>query len=199
MMTATGSVFGKLGVFGEAVVSSGADRVFVELDPAVPGSYQTYTDTTTPYFSGTVGLKYVQPDWHVLITGQYYYNGQGYADAGLEQAAFAAYRMQLAGSAPAAGPLLSPTDVFPAGKHYLAGLAKWSDILGSGVALSFFYEGNVSDGSGVISPGIAYTPFEYVTLTIAPYLTYGDVGTELVSYFGKLSLSLMVTIGQGSF
>jgi hypothetical protein len=142
MMTATGSVFGQLGLFAEGVLSSAL------------------------IFSGTIGARWLQADWHFSAVVQYYFNGDGYE---------------------------SP------GKHYVAGQASWTDILSSRIDLGLFYEGNLSDGSGVASPSIAFTPFRNFTMTFAPYITYGSDGTEFVSMFGRLSLSMKLTLGTGSF
>jgi hypothetical protein len=177
MMTATGSAFGQLGLFAEGVLSRGVDRVLVQETPGAPGAFLTSTDATTPIFSGTIGSRWLQTDWHVSATVQYYYNGEGYDS-------------QPQGISP-----LAPLS----GRHYAAGQVSWTDILGSKVDLALFYEGNLSDGSGVTSPSIAFTPFRYLTMTFAPYITYGGDGTEFVSMFGRLSLSMKLTLGTGSF
>jgi hypothetical protein len=83
--------------------------------------------------------------------------------------------------------------------HYLAGLASWTDILASKVDLALFSEANLSDGSVVISPSVSYTPFRGFTLTCAPSVSYGADGTELVTMFGRFSLSLKLTAATGSF
>jgi hypothetical protein len=198
MVTATGSLFGRLGLFAEGVVSQGMDRTRVQQQAGAPGSFQTFIDTTTPTVSGTVGARWMQSDWHILLVVQYFYNGQGYTDAAAEGTAMAAYSLQQQGTPPV-GPLLYPTDVFQPGMHYLAGRASWTDILASKVDLALFAEANLGDGSGVVSPSISYTPFRGFMLTFAPYISYGADGTELVSMFGRFSLSLKLTVATGSF
>ncbi len=198
MMTATGSLFAQLGLFAEGVLSRGMDRILAQEIAGAPGAFQTSSDTTTPTFSGTIGVRYLQTDWHLSITAQYYYNGQGYADHAKERAAFSAYALQLRGMPPL-GPALSQADVFQPGRNYLAARASWTDILNSRVDLALFYEGNLSDGSGVTSPSISFTPFRYFTLTFAPYISYGGDNTEFVSLFGRFSLSMKLTIGAVSF
>lgn len=209
MVTATGSIFGKIGLFGEGVVSYGADRTLVEpglttfgTAPLPPVPFQAYTDTTTPYFSGTIGANYLQPDWHFSLFAQYYYNGQGYSTAALEQEALSLYVAQqkavLFGGQPT-GARLSLGDLMQPGRHYAAAAASWSNIRSSNVNLGLFYEGNFSDGSGVVSPSLGYTPFQYFTVSFAPYIGYGGQNTEFISLFGYLSLSLKVTIGEGAF
>ncbi len=196
--TVTGSVLGNIGVFGEGVLSYGRDRILVRESPGVPGAYLTSADETTPFFNGTIGFKYLQADWHVSVTVQYYYNGQGYADGDRRRDAVAAYTLQLQG-APPAGPSLSASDVLQTGMHYVAGLASWTDILASKVDLALFFEGNLSDGSGVVGPGVAYTPFRYLALAFTPYFGFGPDDSEFVSLFGRFSLSLKLTLGEGAF
>ena len=94
MVTATGSVFGQIGLFGEGVFSRGMDRVIVQESSGAPGTVTTFTDTTTPAFSGTIGARYLQADWHISAVVQYYFNGQGYRDAAGENTANAAYALQ---------------------------------------------------------------------------------------------------------
>jgi hypothetical protein len=194
----TGPVLGGLGIFGEAVASRGKDRITVHEASGAPGAYLTSSDSTTPVFSGTIGLRYVQPDWHVRAVAQYYYNGQGYTNLARQRDAFTAYALQLQG-APPEGPSLSAADVLQSGMHYLAGFAGWTDILGSKIDLTLFYEGNLSDGSGVVAPGVSYTPLRYFTLGFSPYFGYGPLDSEFVSLFGRLSLSLKLTLGEGAF
>jgi hypothetical protein len=153
MVTATGSLFSQLGVFAEGVLDD------------------------TLVFSGTAGTRWLQADWHISATVQYYYNGEGYTG-------------QFQGSSPAA-PL--------SGKHYLAGQVSWTDILASKVDLALFTEANLGDGSVVMSPSVAFTPFRSFTITFAPYVSFGPDDTELVTQFGRLSLSMKIAAGTGSF
>ncbi|HUX52412.1 MAG TPA: hypothetical protein VMW73_16605, partial [Spirochaetia bacterium] len=97
MATATGSLW-KLNLFGEAVLSYGRDANLVVAAPLVPPLYVAVgpADTTTPYFSGTVGASYTNADLNLNLFGQYYYNGQGYADGATEEAAIKLYHYQLA-------------------------------------------------------------------------------------------------------
>ncbi len=196
MLTATGSI-GKIGVFGEAVLSKGADKTLVRAVSAGSQSYETYTDTTSPYFSGTVGFNYTQPDWHVTLYGQYYYNGQGYADSNLVNQAYNLYAAQQLGI-PHTGPDLVPQDLQQPGRNYGAAVANWSNINDSNVTLSVFWEGNFSDGSGVVSPSVSYAPFDHMTLTAATHVSYGADNTEFVRT-GRMSVSIGASLGAGNF
>jgi len=162
MMTATGSLLGRLGIFAEGVVSRGRDDVIVQTGT---GTLVPSTDTTTPTFSGTIGARWLQADWHISAAAQYFYNGQGDSSA----------------------------------RHYLAGLVSWTDIRASKMDLGFFSEANLSDGSVLMSPSFAWTPFRSFTITFAPYIAVGPDCAELVTRFGRFSLSLKITAGTGSF
>ena len=65
--------------------------------------------------------------------------------------------------------------------------------------LGLFSEANLSDGSGVVSPSVSFTPFRSFTATFAPYVSFGPDTTEFVTQFGRLSLSLKLTIGTVAF
>ena len=202
MLTATGSLFGKIGIFGEGVLSYGADRVLVQPAAGSPGLYQSFTDTSTPYFSGTVGASYAESSQHISACVQYFFNGQGYADLTAERGAVDLYGSQQAaraGGFQPPGPLLVSSDLFLPGRHYLAASLSWNDIRASNFDVGLFYEGNFSDGSGVASIFAAYTPMQYVTVTVAPSIGYGEPGSEFVSKFGYLALSLKLTVGEGAF
>ncbi|MEW5817266.1 MAG: hypothetical protein AB1798_17955, partial [Spirochaetota bacterium] len=70
-------------IFGEAVVSYGSYKTYVrETTDLVnwPLGVETYEWDKKPYFSGTIGLRYTNADWHLLLAGQYYFNGLGYKD-----------------------------------------------------------------------------------------------------------------------
>ncbi len=194
MVTATGSI-GKIGVFGEAVVSRGADGTLVRQGGAM--GYETYTDTTTPYFQGTVGFNYMQSDWHLSLYGQYYYNGQGYADPTLEKEAYILYAGQVAGTLPVS-PQLSLQDLQLPARNYGAAVASWSNIKDSNVTLSLFWEGNFTDGSGIVSPSVSYKLFDHASLTAATHIAYGGQSTQFMQT-GHMSVSLQASLGTGDF
>ena len=206
MATATGSLW-KLNLFSEAVLSYGRDANLVVAAPLVPPLYYSVgpADTTSPYFSGTVGASYTNSDLNLNLFGQYYYNGQGYADAATEEAAIKLYHYQLAqlaGGVTPAGTLLTSNDLQNPGRHYLALSANLTNIANSNFDIGLFYEGNLTDGSGVLSPRVSFRPlggYSYVAFTLAPYFTYGDSSSEFVGSFGHLTLTLKATIGEGSF
>ena len=139
---------------------------------------------------------------HVSVVVQYYFNGQGYPSLSQERGAvdlFGSQQAALGAGTQPAGPILSANDLLLPGQHYLVGSAAWTDIQASNVDLGVFFEGNLSDGSGVVSPYMAYTPFQLFTVTLAPFLGYGETGSEFVTKFGYFAVSLKVTVGEGAF
>ena len=86
---------GDIGLFGEASVSFGSDKVFVRESRIQPefeepeegeGPPQTYVALDTyeidglPFFSGTIGGMYMNNDINLNVIVQYYFNGEGYTD-----------------------------------------------------------------------------------------------------------------------
>ena len=167
LVTASGSIAGKLGVYGEAVV-------------------QKRTGTGTSDLLSTVGLNYIDSGDHVALNAQYYFNGPGSDSLTAERGALAAL--------PA-----SASDQNQMGRHYLGASAAWTDIRASNIDLGVFYEGNLSDGSGVIGPSAAYSPFTRFTVSLTPYFAYGEKDSEFVRSFGYTALALKVSIGTGDF
>ncbi|HUZ18076.1 MAG TPA: hypothetical protein VMV68_06795, partial [Spirochaetia bacterium] len=131
MVMASGSLW-KLSVFGEGVVSYGADHTLVEAG-AIPGTYATYTDDTTPYFTGTVGFSYLQADYHLSLFAQYLYNGQGYSNPDLVNGGYLLLGTVSVGSG---GPALTASDLTQPGRHYGAAVASWSNINDSNFTLA---------------------------------------------------------------
>ena len=166
LVTASGSIAGKLGVYGEAVV-------------------QKPTGNGTPDLLSTVGLNYIDSGDHVSFNAQYYFNGPGSDTLDAERKVRAA--------PPASA------DLSQMGRHYLGASAAWTDIRASNIDLGVFYEGNLSDGSGVVGPSVAYSPFTRFTVSLTPYFAYGEKDSEFVRSFGYTALALKVSIGTGDF
>jgi hypothetical protein len=51
-----------------------------DVNSTIPGFYSTEERKDRLFFSGTAGFMYRNSDTNWTIVGQYYYNGEGYAD-----------------------------------------------------------------------------------------------------------------------
>ncbi len=187
VMTLTGPLW-RLDLFAEALVQWRSDRRFVR--PAGP-AYETYTIDDELLFSASAGFSYLNPDWNLSIFGQYLFNGQGYRED--FDPTSTAVLTALAAEA------IGPADLLLPGRHYLAASAGWSEILGSPVSLSLLWLANLSDGSGLLTPGVSWELFERFILSTGLRLGYGPARNEYSPTGASLAYTLGVSLGGGRF
>lgn len=226
---------GEVDLFGEGVVSLGSDRVFVRAsqkqlteftDP--PDGLETVLDTYTidwlPLVSATAGFRYLkeleEDRGSLLFLGQYFFNGEGYADSSLlEAAAFLAQNPDTNGLALdesaqpddyAEPPALGFGDLSNWGRHYAAASLGWTGILGSDLGVTLFGLLNLSDLSGIVTPALQFPLLEEFSLSVSGRLTFGDQGDEYTNPAalftgeddatgGTFGLTLSIGLGGGSF
>lgn len=189
MATGTGDVAG-VTVFAEAVLEGGSDKVFVVKDPNSPTGLATSTSGSL-FFSGTLGARYstsADDLFTFSASAQYYFNGLGYADAGVltdNPAAVAA----LVGAGE-----LSVADLQGRGQHYGAAHLSAPEVAQSDLTPSVFWLGNLSDGSGLVSASLDYGGTDYLTPSLGYRFHYGAVGAEYGAGGTGHSLSLSVSV-----
>lgn len=215
LMTTVSTAAGEINWFGEAVLSYGSDRTFVNA-PASPSDSQalltTYTVDDELFFKGTVGFSWINEDPGIMLIGQYYYNGEGYRDysyAGydrtlLDDAAFTVLNPN--------NPGLTLGDLISFGRHYGAASASLTSLFGSDdLSLGLFWIGNLTDGSGIIRPTLSWSPIDRITTSVGIHATYGASGTEYADPINlinplnqaeqapSISLTFGVSLGGGRF
>lgn len=207
----SGSI-GKIGVFGEGVVSFGSDRVFVresKIQPVFeepadgedpPETYvtlDTFTINWLPIFSGTIGAMYMNNEINMNIIGQYFFNGDGYADKRFgDGSSLLENAMYLLNNADSNGlalpddqqgdnyeepPALGNSDIMNFGQHYLGISISFSEMFDTDLGFSLFWLGNLSDWSGIISPSLSYKLFDKASVSLSARMTYGQKGDELMN------------------
>jgi hypothetical protein len=196
---------GEVDFFSEAVLLVGSDRVFVqpsrdqsvaEADPddGLDLVLNTYTADNALYAQATLGARYLK-EWEnvlsLLVVGQYFFNGDGYADdeEGILPAAFRLlFFPQENGLALEPDerpedyeppPALSLTDLSHWGRHYVAATVATNELFGTDLGVSLFGMMNLSDLSGIISPSISYSFLERFSLSLSFRFTFGDENDEL--------------------
>ena len=227
---------GEVEVFGEAVMSLGSDRVLVResLKPIediadAPEDLEIVLDTYLvdwlPIFSGTAGFRWFRDlessGGSIGLIGQYWFNGEGYADSTLLTPATVLFQNPgtngLAISEPESQsddyeppPDLAVTDITNWGRHYVALTGNWSEIFGSDLSFSILAITNLSDLSGIVTPSLSFPLLETFTMSLNGRLSFGESGDELTNpaaliggsdeEFGStLSLTVSVGLGGGSF
>ncbi len=230
----------EVSIFGEGLISFGSDRVFVAKSKNQPEfaddvadddkyvALDTFKIDNLPFFSGTLGFSYNRTDPNMMIAGQYFFNGEGYdfleLDYGRTLLDSAAYLMQNTDSNGLVKPedqqpddykdppALGFADIQNFGRHYGALMLSWNEIVDTDLSITFLWLGNLSDGSGIISPGLRWNIIDKLSVSTGLRLTYGRSGTEFADPAGLFaqnptddpqtptaSLTVDFSIGGGSF
>ncbi|WP_461359136.1 DUF1302 domain-containing protein [Candidatus Darwinibacter acetoxidans] len=149
LMATVSSSFGEVGFFGEAVLSFGTERGFLE----PRGPVYEVVERDGVFLQATAGGMYRFKDdtgrFDLAATVQYYFNGEGYRDQeGIKKVRLALLNQQLP---PVVNPLkLGSVALVGSGRHYAAGALNWNRILGSKLSASLLLTANLSDQSGLI-------------------------------------------------
>lgn len=195
-MATLSTSLGRLSVFGEAVLSKGSDKRFVEkaaVTPENPFGLAVVADKETLRFHATIGarLTHSDPDGRFAITGagQYYYNGEGYD--GAFSKANRMGMLYLAGTGQ-----LAASDLLWPGRHYAALSVSGTSRRLEDFTPSVFWLGNLSDGSGMVSLSLSYTGWKDVRASIGVSRTYGEAGSEFAAQSPETQLSVRVAFGK---
>jgi len=195
-MATLSTSLGRFSLFGEAVLSKGSDKRFVEEVPASPDNpfgLAVVTDQNTLRFHGTVGVRATHSDpdgrFSVSAAGQYYYNGEGY-DGEFTRANRAAM-LDLVSLGE-----LSATDLTSMGRHYAALSLSGTSRLLRDLTPAAFWLGNLSDGSGMLSLSLSYTRWESVRPSINVSRTYGNTGSEFAPLSPETRFTVSITVAR---
>jgi hypothetical protein len=202
MMTMTFPIV-NVHIFTEAVFSYGSDRTYIRDTgrntgfPTYVPIYETYEEKKKPFFSGTLGFRYIHSDINLSLLGQYYYTMEGYKNPDLVKDVYNGIKTDppsiwIEGD-------LSLSDLYRPGRHYGAAMINWFSIVDSDFGLSLFWIGNLRDGSGWISPAFAWNPSDYVGFTLSVLFYYGEEGDEFTPNGSGITLRIESSIGAGRF
>ncbi len=199
MLTLTTSV-SDFNIFGESVFSYGSDKKFIEeVDKSVeyPLGLRVVDKDDQYFYSGTIGVMYNHTDeegnFSYNLALQYYYNGYGYDDQTLFKDKAKEIGMLVANGE------LSASDISLPGKHYAAFSISWNKLLNTDFNLSLFWMGNLSDGSGKVTPKISYDWIDRASVSFSVPFTYGEEGYQFSKNGDIVELSLRFSFGSGDF
>ncbi len=203
MLPLTGPL-GNFDVFGEAMLSRGSAKTFVTgISNASP--YVLTSDTASNreslYFSASTGFMYSSQKDNFTAIGQYYYNGEGYANDN---------RKTLVADAQAAmlvNPLLAKSYMgalaslaYGSGQHYAALSLSKSELFFKDLSVSALGIANLSDFSGIVKPSVSWAVLDNFSLTISPTFVFGPADGEYSFLAGGNPVSLTLSaIVSGSF
>lgn len=193
LMATVSSSFGEVGFFGEAVLSFGTERGFLE----PRGPVYEVVERDGVFLQATAGGMYRFKDdtgrFDLAATVQYYFNGEGYRDQeGIKKVRLALLNQQLP---PVVNPLKA---LVGSGRHYAAGALNWNRILGSKLSASLLLTANLSDQSGLIQGTLRLPAVGKITPSIGVGTNFGAPGSEFGAAGRTSQVFAAVTIG-GSF
>ena len=193
VMLTLSSSFGEVGLFGEAMLSFGSDKGFLE--PS--GPFYEIVGRDDLFFQATAGGLYSYKDSEGLFnfTGalQYYFNGEGYKDQGVIRAA------RLGQIFPANPDKINLSDFLETGRHYLGATVVWNKVLGSKFSNSIFLLTNLQDRSGLVTNTISLPSFSKISPSVGVSFNFGETGSEYAPTGKNTKVFATVTIGSGSF
>ncbi len=201
MLTLTGPL-GDLDVFGEAMVSRGSAKTFVtQVSPTVTSS-DVDDHRNTYYFSASAGFSYMNSDSNLRFSGQYYYNGEGYADSDRESLISQANTVinSLGGADNAAADpfnTILKALIYGSGRHYGAINLSKGELFIDDLSASLIVVVNLSDWSGRAKPTLSYSLSDNLSLALSPTFSFGPEDGEYSYIAGgnivTLSLGMRVS------
>lgn len=173
MATLSTSTIYDISVFAEGVVKYGSDATYTS------STFSTIElDDDRLYASGTAGFllsdSLEDSDMSYSLTGQYYYNGEGYD-----------------------GDDLFANPFERSGFHYGGAIASFS--FNGDVSTSVLWYGNLGDGSGIVTPSISWSPDENISLALGAGYTYGDDDGQMSLGGSRLAPYIAVSLGGEDF
>jgi hypothetical protein len=199
MLTASGSI-GQVSLFGEASLSLGSERKWVEGITAIPSVTVSFReDDSSLFFKGSAGFMYSNDDLKLSLTGQYLYDAEGYAeDDRLELIDMANSVLDGAGDL---GSTLFKGLIAQSGRHYAAFSLGRTELFTEDLSLSMFVMANLSDFSGFVRPGLSYQLFDGASLGLSTLFVFGPEDSEYIVLNDGPAVGITVssTLGSGRF
>lgn len=208
MLTLTGPL-GDVDIFGEAMLSRGSAKSFVE-SIAANGTVTKVDEAVIRdrfYASGSAGFIYRDGTRNLNLLGQYYYNGEGYApddrdnlvSAGKTALAIAALSSDTAKVA-SIGQALAGL-IYGSGRHYAGASISKGELFGAEkLSASIIAIANLSDMSGLLRPSLSWELADRITMNFSPTFVFGPEDGEY-AYMAQgdaISLSFGIT-ASGAF
>ncbi len=218
MLTASGSI-GEVSLFGEASLSLGSERRWVDDIYAAPITvdgqlryFSDFGDDTSIFFKGSAGFMCANDDLKISITGQYLYDAEGYADDDRQNLIIDARANEpFIKTALALIPGIEDVDaafsgfvkslIINSGRHYTAFNLSRTELFTEDLSLNIFVMANLSDFSGFVRPGLSYQLFEGASLGLSALFTFGPEDSEYIVLNDGPAVGITVssTLGSGRF
>lgn len=184
-------------VFAEATVRGNEDKIFIVEDSAAPQGISTETRSNDLFPLATAGFNWTKSDdqnrYELGLRAQYYFNGKGYADTALFTDNSDAIGFLMAQKK------ITTDDLRERGLHYGAATLSVTNILDSDAGVTLFWLGNLTDLSGKASVTAIWEGLDHIEPSLSYEYCYGEKGSEYAPSGPVPSVTLKVSLTQGTF
>lgn len=170
--TVSGSIAGKVAVFGEGVFAWGSDYTYYKADMS------SYTEKNKPFFQATLGGSYSNADTNTTIALQYFYNGFGYKKAETDRTFIEMKYLQM-------------------GQHYIALNISQNKLGTDKLSLNFFQQFAISELEGLSTLTLNWKIYKFASMSTGPSFSYPLSLSSKTK--GEVRYSLSFRLGGGTF
>ena len=199
MLTASGSI-GQVSLFGEASLSLGSERKWVdEITGLFPGGVTFKENDSSLFLKGSAGFMYNNSDLKLGLTGQYLYDGEGYAKDDRQELIDLVHAIP--GDIGDIGTLIFKGLIAQSGRHYAALNLSRTELFTKDLSLNVFTMANLSDFSGFVRPGLSFELFDGASVGLSALFAFGAEDSEYIVLNDGPAVGITVssTLGSGRF
>ena len=192
--TVSGSIAGKVAVFGEGVFAWGSDYTYYK------ANMSSYPEKNKPFFQATLGGSYSNADTNTSIALQYFYNGFGYSNTDTAQDILSEAAVHIKNkdythpSVLASGDILAMGNI---GQHYIALNISQNKLGTDKLSLNLFQQFAISELEGLSTLSLNWKIYKFASMSTGPSFSYPLSPSSKTK--GKIGYSLSFRLGGGTF
>lgn len=192
--TVSGSIAGKVAVFGEGVFAWGSDYTYYKADMS------PYPEKNKPFFQATLGGSYSNADTNTSVALQYFYNGFGYSNTDTAQDILSEAAVHIKNkdythrSVFASGDILAMGNI---GQHYIALNISQNKLGTDKLNLNLFQQFAISELEGFSKLTLNWKIYKFASMSTGPSFSYPLSPNSKTK--GEVRYSLSFRLGGGTF
>lgn len=190
--TVSGSIAGKVAVFGEGVFAWGSDYTYYKADMS------PYTEKNKPFFQATLGGSYSNADTNTSIALQYFYNGFGYSNTDVSTSILEKAEDPVSLSdASFRKKLQNVLAMGNRGQHYIALNISQNKLGTDKLSLNLFQQFAISELEGFSKLTLNWKIYKFASMSTGPSFSYPLSPSSKTK--GEVRYSLSFRLGGGTF
>ena len=190
--TVSGSIAGKVAVFGEGVFAWGSDYTYYRADMS------SYTEKNKPFFQATLGGSYSNADTNTTIALQYFYNGFGYSNTDVSTSILEKAEDPVSLSdASFRKKLQNVLAMGNRGQHYIALNISQNKLGTDKLSLNIFQQFAISELEGLSTLSLNWKIYKFASMSTGPSFSYPLSPSSKTK--GEVRYSLSFRLGGGTF